>query len=249
MSGPQLAILLIGAGGGAFLLSMILTRIAMPLAHRIGYVDHPGGHKSHESPTCYGGGVAIFLATWIPMVLALLIVGLAGETWLEERFGHATSVYLGGLGMRAGSAWLILGGGLILHVMGLVSRGTQGDIHASMDHLVALLKLAKHMGLGAEQVKMHVFTDGRDSAPQSAPEFLEELQRMIAESFVQGRQFSFGSRVSPQFVNGRLHCLRCRVGLTTGDTGPGCQSHAQKERTAAQNRNTSSRHGRISSRL
>ena len=140
MSGPQLAILLIGAGGGAFLLSMILTRIAMPLARRIGYVDHPGGHKSHESPTCYGGGVAIFLATWAPMALALLIVGLAGETWLEERFGHATSVYLSGLGMRAGSAWLILAGGLILHVMGLVDDRRP---------LPPMLKLGVILGVGA----------------------------------------------------------------------------------------------------
>lgn len=58
-----------------------------------------------------------------------------------------------------------------LHLMGLVSAG---GVHASTQHLFALLKLASEQGL--EKVYVHAFLDGRDTPPQSACEFLEEVE-------------------------------------------------------------------------
>ena len=63
--------MLIAAGGAASLvLGLVLTRMAISIAPRIGFVDRPGGHKSHRAPMPYGGGTAIFLAAFVPMLIS-----------------------------------------------------------------------------------------------------------------------------------------------------------------------------------
>lgn len=64
----------------------------------------------------------------------------------------------------------------VLHVQGLVSSG---GVHSHIDHLVAFLKLCKKQNI--EKVAIHVFTDGRDTPPQSAKKYLTKLERVIAE--------------------------------------------------------------------
>ena len=49
-----------------------------------------------------------------------------------------------------------------LHVMGLFS---DGGVHSHINHLYAILNLAKREGL--EEVYVHAFTDGRDTSPRS----------------------------------------------------------------------------------
>lgn len=61
-----------------------------------------------------------------------------------------------------------------LHLMGLL---TQGNVHASQEHLNALLDFCKREGL--EHVAIHVFLDGRDAIYNSAQGFLTELQSKI----------------------------------------------------------------------
>lgn len=65
-----------------------------------------------------------------------------------------------------------------LHLLGLLSFGS---IHADRDHLYALLRLAKNQNLKPHQVKLHIFTDGRDSPPKSALSLLVELRKVIKE--------------------------------------------------------------------
>jgi 2,3-bisphosphoglycerate-independent phosphoglycerate mutase len=61
------------------------------------------------------------------------------------------------------------------HLMGLVSSGS---VHSHKDHLFALLRLAKDQGL--EKVFVHCFMDGRDSAPTSGIQHIEETKRLIS---------------------------------------------------------------------
>jgi 2,3-bisphosphoglycerate-independent phosphoglycerate mutase len=63
-----------------------------------------------------------------------------------------------------------------LHLMGLLGNG---GVHAYSDHLFALLRLAKRQGV--DRVFVHTFLDGRDTPPQSAIPFMQELQNAIAE--------------------------------------------------------------------
>src|SRR5699024_3030842 len=63
-----------------------------------------------------------------------------------------------------------------LHFMGLVS---DGGVHSHQRHLIALLKEAKAKGV--KKVYIHAFTDGRDVAPDSAVQFIEDLEAILAE--------------------------------------------------------------------
>lgn len=57
-----------------------------------------------------------------------------------------------------------------LHFMGLVS---DGGVHSLQEHLYALLTMAKKHGL--DRVYVHAFTDGRDTAPESGQNYLQQL--------------------------------------------------------------------------
>ena len=58
-----------------------------------------------------------------------------------------------------------------LHIYGLVSAG---GVHSSLEHLKALIKLSADEGL--TKVYVHAFLDGRDTPPQSACTYLEEVE-------------------------------------------------------------------------
>lgn len=61
-----------------------------------------------------------------------------------------------------------------LHIYGLVSTG---GVHSSLEHLKALIKLAADSGLS--KVYVHAFLDGRDTPPQSACIYLEEIENEL----------------------------------------------------------------------
>ncbi len=62
------------------------------------------------------------------------------------------------------------------HIMGLLSNG---GVHSSNEHIYALLEMAKREGL--KDVYVHAFLDGRDVAPDSAIDFVKELEEKIKE--------------------------------------------------------------------
>ncbi|HKG96489.1 MAG TPA: 2,3-bisphosphoglycerate-independent phosphoglycerate mutase, partial [Pyrinomonadaceae bacterium] len=66
--------------------------------------------------------------------------------------------------------------GKALHLMGLIS---DGQVHSSLTHLYALLKMAKDGRM--DQVFIHCFLDGRDTPPSSAAHYVAALQRKITE--------------------------------------------------------------------
>jgi 2,3-bisphosphoglycerate-independent phosphoglycerate mutase len=72
--------------------------------------------------------------------------------------------------------WLarIKAAGGAAHVMGLLS---DGGIHAHQDHMAALARAAAGAGV---PVRIHAFTDGRDTPPQSARGFIETFQADMA---------------------------------------------------------------------
>jgi len=82
-------------------------------------------------------------------------------------------------------------GGKKLHLYGLLS---DGGVHSHIEHLFALLELAKKEEMN--DVFIHAFLDGRDVSPDSAVGYLEQLQAKIAEvgvgkiATVQGRYYA-----------------------------------------------------------
>ncbi len=78
-----------------------------------------------------------------------------------------------------------------LHLLGLVS---DGGVHASMDHLRALIELAADHGV--PDVVLHAFTDGRDTLPRSGAGYLATVEGWLAEH---------GGRVAT--VSGRYYAM------------------------------------------
>jgi 2,3-bisphosphoglycerate-independent phosphoglycerate mutase len=78
-----------------------------------------------------------------------------------------------------------------LHLIGLIGPG---GVHAHSEHLFEIIRSAKRAGL--KKVAIHAFTDGRDTPPQSAVDYLIELEKVISEvgigfiSTMTGRYFA-----------------------------------------------------------
>ncbi|AZV38468.1 phosphoglycerate mutase (2,3-diphosphoglycerate-independent) [Komagataeibacter xylinus] len=75
------------------------------------------------------------------------------------------------------------------HLMGLVSPG---GVHAHQDHAVALARIVRAAGV---PVTMHIFTDGRDTAPQSGHGYVCKLLSALPE----------GTRIGT--VSGRYYAM------------------------------------------
>ncbi len=65
--------------------------------------------------------------------------------------------------------------GTKVHLMGLVSTGNSP--HASMDHLYGLLELCRRQDVG--DVRLHLFTDGRDGPRFAATELVHEIESRL----------------------------------------------------------------------
>lgn len=68
----------------------------------------------------------------------------------------------------------VLKKGTSLHLMGLIG---QGSVHSYMEHLFAILEMAKSKGL--TKVFVHGFTDGRDSPQTSGTKTIQDLQNHL----------------------------------------------------------------------
>ena len=63
-----------------------------------------------------------------------------------------------------------------LHLMGLLG---DGGVHAYSEHLFAIFRAVKDANV--KNVAIHVFTDGRDTPPQSAAKYIKELENFLQE--------------------------------------------------------------------
>ncbi|NRD76478.1 2,3-bisphosphoglycerate-independent phosphoglycerate mutase [Bacillus sp. BRMEA1] len=81
--------------------------------------------------------------------------------------------------------------GTNLHLFGLLS---DGGVHSHINHMFALLKLAKEEGV--EKVYIHAFLDGRDVGPQTAQTYIKETLDKMKEygvgefATISGRYYS-----------------------------------------------------------
>ena len=75
-----------------------------------------------------------------------------------------------------------------LHIIGLLGSGIA---HSSIDHLIALMRLAKKEGI--TNLNLHLFADGKDSAPQSVKIYLNKIEKVIDEVKI-GRIASLSGR-------------------------------------------------------
>ncbi|MBN1436271.1 MAG: undecaprenyl/decaprenyl-phosphate alpha-N-acetylglucosaminyl 1-phosphate transferase [Sedimentisphaerales bacterium] len=107
-------------GAAALLGSVLLTGLLKRVAVAKGFVDRPGGHKSHTEPVALGGGIAIFWVVMAPLLLAAT-VGLAGKLgWDGSGLPEKLRAHLPGLVSRLRPLLALIGAVVAMHVLGLV---------------------------------------------------------------------------------------------------------------------------------
>ena len=110
---------------GIFLFSIIICIIAVPVlkkyAETWGFVDLPSSRRLHELPIPRCGGIAVFLATHIP-ILGFIVFGNEPildqlHLWLELLIGSTILLVIGLLDDKYSlSAWVKLGGQLVVAI-------------------------------------------------------------------------------------------------------------------------------------
>ena len=73
--------------------------------------------------------------------------------------------------------------GGIVHVAGLMS---DGRVHADVNDIITIIKYVVKNGL---RVCIHFIADGRDTLPQSAGKYIEQIQSELADAFADGHVF------------------------------------------------------------
>jgi 2,3-bisphosphoglycerate-independent phosphoglycerate mutase len=101
-----------------------------------------------------------------------------------------------------------------VHLLGLVSYG---GVHSHIDHLRALLELARRQGM-QERTVVHAFTDGRDVSPHAA---VDDLAELVAEgaaiATVAGRYYAMDRDRRFDRTDRALRAIRDGDGLPAAD--------------------------------
>ncbi|MCA9250914.1 MAG: undecaprenyl/decaprenyl-phosphate alpha-N-acetylglucosaminyl 1-phosphate transferase [Phycisphaerales bacterium] len=105
---------------GSFMMSVLLTWIVRRWALRTGFVDRPGGHKSHGTPIALGGGIAIFISATLPLIAGSLIARWIDPANLPTWVPEFIQPHLQGMGSKLVTLLSIFAGALVLHVLGLI---------------------------------------------------------------------------------------------------------------------------------
>jgi 2,3-bisphosphoglycerate-independent phosphoglycerate mutase len=119
-----------------------------------------------------------------------------------------------------------------LHLVGLVS---DGGVHSSDHHLRHLLKLAAERGVPSERVLVHAITDGRDTPPRSAADYLAQLEQDIADAgvgriaSVVGRYFAMDRDKRWERVQKAYDCLVAGVGEQVSSAVEGARASYAKD--------------------
>lgn len=98
-----------------------------------------------------------------------------------------------------------------LHLLGLCS---EGGVHSSLRHLLALLELAKRQGVG--EVCVHAVTDGRDTPPGTAAGYLAEVAAAMRQLGL-GRFASLSGRYYAMDRDRRWERTRAAFGALCGE--------------------------------
>ena len=110
-------------------------------------------------------------------------------SYVQERLDDGT---IAGLPeFRAAVAPAADGG--VFHLLGLVS---DGGVHSDLAHLEGLIRAAD--AAGAARIRVHAFTDGRDTAPDGGRGYLARLERHLAACDADARIAT---------VTGRYHAM------------------------------------------
>ena len=102
-----------------------------------------------------------------------------------------------------------------LHLLGLVS---DGGVHSDLGHLLALLELAERQRVA--RVRLHAFTDGRDSPPDGGRRFLAAVESRLERL----RAVGLDARVATVKVSGFLGAGDKVIAIPISELGLGSEN-------------------------
>lgn len=91
--------------------------------------------------------------------------------------------------------------GSAVNLVGLLSKG---NVHASLEHINALVKLAAEHGV--DRVNLHLFADGKDSPPKTLERFLAEVPRERIATLT-GRYYAMDRNKNWNLTEAAYACL------------------------------------------
>jgi 2,3-bisphosphoglycerate-independent phosphoglycerate mutase len=164
MSGPVCLVVLDGWGLAPPGPGNAVDLAATPVFDRL-WAEHP-----HTTLAASGRAVGLPEGQMGNSEVGHLNLG-AGRVVLQDLVRISQDIAAGGLEQnRPVMDAVERGRGAALHLVGLVS---DGGVHSHIDHLLALIDVARAGGV--ERLHVHAFTDGRDVSPTSGAGFLERV--------------------------------------------------------------------------
>jgi 2,3-bisphosphoglycerate-independent phosphoglycerate mutase len=115
--------------------------------------------------------------------------------------------------------------GSAVNLAGLLSKG---NVHASLDHLKALLKMAKDENVS--KVNLHLFADAKDSPPHTLSAFLKEIPQEDLASLI-GRYYAMDRNENWRLTETAYQTLTGQVGKVVTDPGPLIQATYEQSTT------------------
>ena len=106
--------------------------------------------------------------------------------------------------------------GKAMHFLGLLS---DGNVHSNIHHLIALLRQAHAEGV--KKAYCHILLDGRDVPATSALEYVEMLEKVLAELSADGCDYAIASG------GGRMQITMDRYEANWGMVEKGWRTHVQ----------------------
>ena len=139
---------------------------------RTPHLDHYFASSPHTVLQASGRAVGLPDGQFGNSEVGHLTLG-SGRILEQDLVRIANAIYNGQLEKLP--AWQsLLASGKRLHLAGLVS---DGGVHSHIEHLIGILALLDKAGI---EPVLHMFTDGRDTAPRAALEYLTEVEAVLA---------------------------------------------------------------------
>ncbi len=114
--------------------------------------------------------------------------------------------------------------GSAVNFIGLLSAG---NVHASLEHLIALIKAAETEGVEA---KLHLFADGKDSPPNTIREFLKKIPKDKLATLT-GRYYAMDRNQNWQLTKAAYENITGQGGTAVEDFLPAIEATKKRGRT------------------
>ncbi|MBI4087683.1 MAG: 2,3-bisphosphoglycerate-independent phosphoglycerate mutase [Candidatus Liptonbacteria bacterium] len=109
-----------------------------------------------------------------------------------------------------------------VNLVGLLSKG---NVHASLDHVRALLEMATREGVS--NVKLHLFADGKDSPPKTVQSFLKEIPQDKLATLV-GRYYAMDRNQNWRLTETCYQNMTGGSGTVVADPNPSIEATFKK---------------------